>query len=989
MLQQRRSPSGTPLTNIGGARGVSQWLQRSRTLLLLRWLHRHQRRVQAYLLAATVVTFVVSTAWMLRTANAHDRANQPSSVLPSGASPRDILRYGQQSFRRPPSAYADFRGPGGLRQGIHTIKTTVSATAASARRKWRAIPANQMAPAVKCVIDKEMSSSWPGDVPDCLMNLYTSEVRRTFPTLLRMNERPTNEAWCRNKVLLFVDGNSTNLQQLAGGEVAVPMSPGRMMRGYISLMEVAGLLSADIVHSDFASSSVGQSAATNYSHPRWQWPVEDRRDQWSNSARNSLAPVIGHYSFGQWLSLRQWESPGHTLAACALTSPARARQVRWTKRMGTIQPNGEDVPPELSALVGANADEYANQLDDLVLQINRTVRMPSSASSPTSPSAPPYSARLAQLRYGVYLNSTFPSVVQPSASDLEQVSGASVDLTRGWEGVPMDPRIGVVLETRLWVRLTMLHLMMGHQQDRFTPTLLPLAKRDAWLARMDNYFLSRAQIAAAAEVDLRAGGWMTSLKHGFDINTHGRPHARDNLYTHADKTWDDHYTDRWAKKHTVVDPHDVLNAWEPVHEAYFSSMIHVALVWKQARKWRRMAAASSEEGLTEEERRGGFMSPPADDQPEHMHFGVPLEYLDSTITFHAGARLFLSLHAVLPHDLRRHVVLTLFVDAVGVEPRDMQPLVDRFRREGVQVRLLLNLPLAIQVQAIALSDVQFYFCHEERIPVDGPTARNAAGAAHANAQADAESSHGRPDLWAEDRLDYGTCGLPAFFRSEPLKVFVSTAGLAEVYPFVRNVLLVDMRNDGRAGATSQADALAAESEMQELRRESAERTVDLGRSLPRNSSASVRKVFMRRNFPDRPQETMRMATLEDIPQRLVLQHTPSTSAADSPTQAFIERFRRVHARKMRRLRSGGVPDFLENYTPDYPREHMLIPEQPRWSAAQLASMRAQASATSSSADSTNAPAAPVATHSTASDADFARSQFLSFRNKMFRDGGVV
>lgn len=552
-----------------------------------------------------------------------------------------------------------------------------------------------------------------------------------------------------------------------------------------------------------------------------------------------------------------------------------------------------------SLLFVANASQVAVQFDGLLAQIAAVQARPNDLSPKDLPH-PPYAARLEQLRRTLAEGGTYPTIelggqnggqanaddaaaAQPGMSIHFQSADAGVDVTGGWHAPLLDPRIGMVLEIRLWVRHTMMHLLLGRQVDRFTPVFRTHSLRDAAAARVSNYFLSPGQLAAAAESELRLGGWMTLMKHGFDTNPGGRAHARDNYRTHADKSWTDP-EDRYPRKQ-AADGYDIFNAWEPIYDMYYDQMVHVALVYSQARMVRRMTPAEGDAP------RAAFMAP-AKDTPAHMYIGVPVEYAESVVAFHSSLAMFLALHDALPDALKDQLIVTIYFDGLGFTESDLQPALLRLLQGGIQARLMVNLPLAVRVQSIAMSDVQFFFCSEERAA--------------------------EPELRAEDALDYGTCGMSAFLRSEPLKLFVDRRGLADLYPFVRNVMRMDLRHDNRT--------------IRDQVRRAKTHTVDLGRHRPKsrvNGTASEDEALVRsvlsRHYPANSHGQLKMVRLEELPQTLSLQHDARMPDGHSATRAFVAKVRRVYDRKQHRLRSGGVPHFLDNYAPTYPKHDMLMP----------------------------------------------------------------
>lgn len=709
----------------------------------------------------------------------------------------------------------------------------------------RTIPKSRWPPVLACRFEPELTDG--PSLARCLLETYFEETLEMYPTLLQFR-RPITDDACRSRLLIDVDPTASSTSS-----APAPMSPGRMFRAYLSLIGVAGLLGADIV-----------GAGPHDSHPYWRWSKEERPEQWSTMTTNRTTI---HYDFGSWLSTWQWEMDRHSVDTCTNDATSKLRAIRYTR---TIESN----------MVGTLDDGYSN----LKLLFDRISQTTHATAGQSSPQLTPMQAqssfvsRLDQLRSS---SRAYP-IVTPMSPPTYPVGGVRLTLD-SWDGPIIDPRIGQVLEIRLWLRLTMHQLLYASIQQSYSPNLMPSSRIESELTQEDsNVFRSPEMMSSTIERVMKSNLYARLITHGFERNIQPSKEAVDPILNQ-----------RYLTKLLHYDPSHVFNSYNSVFETYFSTMIHFAIVIKQHHRLRKIrvttmntrgASSSSSSSSSSNLFRTG------DDIPSHMNIGVPIEYLAHVINPETILTFFKRIYQGFSSEVRSKLIVTIFFSCLGLHIDDLQPIRLAFERMNIQVRILLNTPLAVEVQQVVLSDIQAYFCIEDEI-----------------------------DSKRHELFEQGTCGLPTFFRSESLKLMLHSKNLPRLYPFIRNVYRLRL--------------LRGESERSRLRQVE---------DLPEGYAGGT----FQETFPDQPSKQLKMVHLTDIDQELEFyydkkeQTTTTTRANENgggdgtvvdvdelhEFHDFLRAVERVVSRKEHRLRLGGRPTFLENYQKDYPEKRILIPE---------------------------------------------------------------
>jgi len=411
-------------------------------------------------------------------------------------------------------------------------------------------------------------------------------------------------------------------------------------------------------------------------------------------------------------------------------------------------------------------------------------------------------------------------------------------------------------------------------------------------------------LRATADVAMRAGHAAAHIQHGFTRNANPGPSANP-------RTWNrqrEGPVEFDIKTEKDDDSATAYNSFEGVFDTYYDNRLHVALVVKQAARMRKVRA--HKEGDEEDPwPTAAAFATPTRSAAQLADLAVPVEYLSSVVSPTAVLAFVKRWRSALPHSLRDAMRLTLFFDCIGCDSNaDAEALRVALAQLGLEPRVHFNLPLATQVQLVAFSDVQMYFCVEEEDPASPSSAA----------------------------LDLGSCAMAAYLRSEPLKLFFAHPRLAELYPHMRNVLLMELV---RAAPPRSIEQLAQRAQTMHVRlpRQDASDD-DSGDSAPLRTEAQL----LQQHFPALPHSPLPMvplAALEAAQQQSIrflssaATHPPSQSPPPSSSESdsralavFIAEVERVWKRKMQRLRDGGVPAFLDNYDENFPPHKIITPD---------------------------------------------------------------
>lgn len=941
---RRRSSSvgsGTLARSAAAAFAAGTGPRRNWLLRLSAWQHRHTHSLHACLLLCFLLLLLVKSLLMRTPAFSASLHGPPPASALSDIQLRRLMQ--SQFVREAPHWLGASNRPS---TAVHISSRTLANFAA-----LTSVPGALWPPALACPLDP--LNSVPSQTTHCLLSNYFPELLRELPTLLTIHLVP-EQVDCYKGRYIYVQrpaasGSGSAIQ------VTPPQSPAAMLQSYLSFMSFAATTETQIVSSAAGSPSTSAMAFAPPDSPTtpaspsgahaasyWVWSESRKRSQWLWTPRFNDSytrdPHVSRFSLGDFLGFEQWEASGLWLDRCAPESAVKRRAIRATAPIEGAARELEASPVMRSLWKALDSSVPASEFR----------LAPSSVPQPHA--VPPHPVH----------NMTGLSVILPGYTtrhlfDARMLLVLEVRLWMRWtimllqynhlraahEPELMPDRVGQQSADRSNAFLPPSLLEWGVDREMIADHATRNYKAGFALnAPADPVNPMHDQAAARGfqrffslygpEAARRAPNWITPPEASLwpaaaqdPITYNTRPH------------WEPH--DEWAEKHRESDASMHLNSFEGVFKSYLAPRIHVAIVIKQDRKMRVVARDDEEErevtrgagaffrALQEFEHyapstmdagAAASASSPSSSSPaaaapiapvdtRSSRMSVPLMYASSFLPPQSILDFVGTWSSSLPSGLRPLIVPTIYWDCVSCQEGDVEFLRVALARLGFEPRVKLNVPLAIQVQFVALSDVQMYFCDE-------------------NGGASGGKDDGKVSE-EDEGLQIGECGLASFLRSEPLKLFVDSPRLGKLYPQVRNV----MRMEVQRSATPVAG--------QALAKEAVEASVVLPELDADDEEDPERPIAPRLKelYPALPAARLKVVSFAALHRahkpriRVMAPAASSSSSFSSPEQAglaaLISRMQRVWARKQRRLREGNLPDFAENYAQDYPTDWILKP----------------------------------------------------------------
>ena len=952
---RRRSSSvgsGTLARSAAAAFAAGTGPRRNWLLRLSAWQHRHTHSLHACLLLCFLLLMLVKSVLMRMPAySAALHAPPPASAL----SDVQLRRLMQARFVHvAPHWHGASNRPS---TAVHVCPRTLANSGA-----LRSVPGELWPPALACPLDP--IDSVPSQSIHCLVSNYFPTLLRELPTLLTSNLAP-GPVDCFEGRFIYVQPPTSGEVGSAAQDVPSqpPLSPAAMLQTYLSFMSFSAVTETHIVSSAAASPSTSAAAATlepssssdAYGSAYWTWFETRKRSEWPWTPRfndtYTRDPHVSRFSLGDFLGFEQWEASGMWLDQCEPKSAVQRRVIRASAPIeGTarelepspvlrslwkvldsgaaasefrlappLTPQPHVVPPRpvynmtgLSVILpGYTSHHLFDARMLLVLEVRLWVRwttmllLYNTLRQPYEPDFMPDRWRQSNADAN---NVVLPYALLEAGVDREMIADhAARNYKTGFAlNAPADP----------------VNPMHDQQEARSFQRFFSLYGPEATMRAPDWILPPESE------------SWPAAAQDPITYNT--RPH------------WEPH--DEWAEKHRTTDASMHLNSFEGVFKYYLAPRIHVAIVIKQDRRMRVVATAADDAEITRghgawfrASQEFEHYAPPS--QSESMgataassssasasdavltasvdtrgsRLAVPLVYASTFLPPQSILDFVRSWSSALPSALRPLVVPTIYWDCAACEEGDVEFLRVAMARLGFEPRVKLNVPLAMQVQLVALSDVQMYFCDER-----------SGSAAEGKSEDDAG-------------LELGECGFASFLRSEPLKLFVDSPRLARLYPLVRNVMRMEVQRN--AAATIALAHVATAQAAAALAKEAVDATVVLPELHDAESDAdhpppstTARLTELYPALPAARLKVVSFAALQRVHKiriRLIAPTTsaPATTAAAAGSSsaeqaglsAFMSRLQRVWSRKQRRLREGNLPDFAENYAHDYPAEWILKP----------------------------------------------------------------